>query len=261
MEKQFMEKAYYIDDGIVLSGKYSKRKFIPDDDRCGFGTLLVTEDMFGKSVFFEKKLADTMSSEILCGKYEVTVSNRHGYNTTMTVDATSPKDAIDLVGEKLFESMSTIVFDWYDILEEYDTEFLEEYLKEHNIVACGLTHALYLSLVDVVHIEDKSSKQLKAGRIVASKTLYNPISYLEGMTGNCYIGNAVRNGYVVSDITRILAHNQLGSIKHFPLNSIERAQKAKKPVVLVDCSYYKGNEYVMEYHWFQITEDFFKNLA
>lgn len=95
-------------------------------------------------------------------------------------------------------------------------------------------------------------------RIIASKTVYAPVTYLECVTGKCYIGNAVRNGYITYDIDRILKHNGL-KFQSFPLNSIERAIKAKKQVVLVDCSHYVGEEYVEEYRWFQVGKDFDTN--
>ena len=96
-------------------------------------------------------------------------------------------------------------------------------------------------------------------RIIASKEIYNPIAYIQGMTGNCYFGSAVRNNYIVFDIECLLRQNNVNA-KHFPMNSIERAIKAKKPVVLVDCSHYVGNRYVEEHRWFQVCVNFFKNL-
>lgn len=96
-------------------------------------------------------------------------------------------------------------------------------------------------------------------RIIASKTVYAPVTYLEYVTGKCYIGNVVRNNYIVYDIDRLLKHNGL-NFQSFPLNSIERAIKAKKQVVLVDCSHYVGEQYIEEYRWFQVGKDFNPNI-
>lgn len=92
-------------------------------------------------------------------------------------------------------------------------------------------------------------------RIIASKNIFSPVSYLEGLTGKCYIGNAIRHEYVTYDIDHLLRLNGL-KLKSFPLNSIERAIKAKKQIILVDCSHYSNGEYIEEYRWYQINEKF-----
>lgn len=262
MKKQSTEKAYYIDDGIVISGTYAKRKFTPEPNvNCGFDLLLVTEDMFGKELFFNKKLAEIISSQSGYGRYEVVVNIDTHHKFTKVVEADSAKDALDIVADFLHEDESGAVMDWYDVLENYSTDTLEEYLAEWDIVSCGAKYALYLSLFEVVRVGDAQNSSKKQSRIIASKTVYNPIAYLEGMTGNCYVGNVVRNGYVTYDIDRCLNFNNIHGIQSFPLNSIERAIKSKKQVVLVDCSYYRDNTQISEYRWFQINDDFLKNLA
>lgn len=89
------------------------------------------------------------------------------------------------------------------------------------------------------------------GRIIASKEIFSPQAYVEMLTGKCYIGNAIRNGYVVSDIQKLLRMNNITDKRSFALNDIEKAISAGKPVVLVDCMYYKGNTLYNEYRWFQ----------
>ena len=95
-------------------------------------------------------------------------------------------------------------------------------------------------------------------RIIASKDVYSPIAYLEGVTGKCYLGSAVRNDYITYDIDCILQQNGF-KLKHFPMNSIERAIAAKRQVVLVDCSHYEGDQWVNRYYWYQISDNFNAN--
>lgn len=96
-------------------------------------------------------------------------------------------------------------------------------------------------------------------RIIASKDVYNPVAYLECVTGKCYLGSAVRNNYITYDIDCILRQNNF-NLKSFPMNSIERAMKAKKQVVLVDCSHYVGERWTPEYRWYQINDGFNENV-
>ncbi len=90
-------------------------------------------------------------------------------------------------------------------------------------------------------------------KIIASKTIYPPQCYVELMTGNFYIGNAIKGESVVKDIKKLLAMNNITNIKSFAINDIEKAIVEKKKVVLVDCSHYVGDMFVQEYRWFQIN--------
>lgn len=88
-------------------------------------------------------------------------------------------------------------------------------------------------------------------KIIKSKEMYNPFSYIELITGKCYTGGAIHNGTVVKDIQNLLRTNGYYDLKSFPLDKIEDAMAEKRRVVLVDCSYYRGNMYIQEYRWFQ----------
>ena len=96
-------------------------------------------------------------------------------------------------------------------------------------------------------------------RIIASKDIFSPIAYVEGVTGKCYLASAVRNNYITYDINCLLRMNGF-NLKQFPLNSIERAIKAKKQVVLVDCSHFVGEQWVNEFRWYQVNDNFNKNV-
>jgi hypothetical protein len=42
----------------------------------------------------------------------------------------------------------------------------------------------------------------------------------------------------------------------YPLTEIDHIVENNLNVVLVDCSYYEGDNYINEYRWFEVPEDF-----
>lgn len=91
--------------------------------------------------------------------------------------------------------------------------------------------------------------------IVASKNVYNPLTYVEMMTGKFYIGNAIGNRCVAQCIEELLAENGIDDIRSFALDEIWLAMKAQKRVVLVDCVHYEKDMMCPELRWFQIDDD------
>ena len=94
-----------------------------------------------------------------------------------------------------------------------------------------------------------------ATRIVASQNVYNPLTYVEMMTGKFYIGNAIGNSYVVQRIEELLLENGIDDIRSFALDEIEAVIKGQKRVVLVDCVHYEKDMMCPELRWFQINDD------
>jgi hypothetical protein len=89
--------------------------------------------------------------------------------------------------------------------------------------------------------------------MVKSNQIYSPQSYLEAVTGKCYIG-----GYGGVDfIQEVLVQNgYTDELWDYPLTEIDHIVENNLNVVLVDCSYYEGDEYINEYRWFEVPEDF-----
>lgn len=97
-------------------------------------------------------------------------------------------------------------------------------------------------------------------KIIVSKTIYPPSIFLEGMTGKYYLPHNIRNDYVIFDIDSILRENRIVP-KHFAMDEIEKAIEKNVSVVLVDCSHYVGEQYINEYHWYRVTDNFEANLS
>ena len=89
--------------------------------------------------------------------------------------------------------------------------------------------------------------------MVKSEQIYSPQAYLEAVTGKYYI---IRGGYPVDDILEILVSEGYDNLWDFPFTEIDHIVENNHNVVLVDCSFYGGNEYITEYRWFEVPEDF-----
>jgi hypothetical protein len=252
-------KAYYLDDGIVIRGNYQRHKFYPDSENAGFGYATISEDQFGKTLFFDENLANNLVvTEQEIHRYEVVLradfSNQFS-NFVMAVEAFSAKEALNIVADFLYADESDIIFDWCEVLSKVDMDSLAEYLKKWNIVACGSNDS-YASVVEIVDLGALRAPD----RLVISDKIYNPYSYLEGMTGKCFTTNCVRNESLMSDIMRLLKYENVIGIKHFRLGDVEQAMKCKKPIVLVDCSHYVADVLVEQHYWFQVNDAFLKHM-
>ena len=90
--------------------------------------------------------------------------------------------------------------------------------------------------------------------MVKSKDMYSPQNYLSAITGKCFIN---RGTIPIDFIRTILEEEGYGdTLWDYPLTEIDHIVENKLNVVLVDCSYYNGDEYFTEYRWFEVTEDF-----
>ena len=90
--------------------------------------------------------------------------------------------------------------------------------------------------------------------MVKSEQIYSPQAYLAAVTGKCYI---IENGYMVDFIQEILvSEGHTDDLWDYPLTEIDHIVENNLDVVLVNCSYYDGDEWVPEYRWFEVPEDF-----
>ena len=91
--------------------------------------------------------------------------------------------------------------------------------------------------------------------MVKSEQIYSPQSYLEAVTGKCYVISGEND---LEFIGIILAQNDLTELWDFPLSEIDHIVENNIDVVLVDCMVWneKTKEYEHVYRWFEVTEDF-----
>ena len=97
--------------------------------------------------------------------------------------------------------------------------------------------------------------------MVASKKLWSPQTFVEVITGNCYI---IEGDDDVGLISRLLEENGSGDLWDYPMDEIDHIVENSIPVVLVDCMVYDEEQrgYGHEYRWWEIPEDkieWFKN--
>lgn len=88
--------------------------------------------------------------------------------------------------------------------------------------------------------------------MVKSEKLYSPQTYLELVTGKCYI---VDSDDDIEFIENIIKDEDLWS---YPLSEIEHIVEEEIDVVLVDCMVYNENSHEYEHvlRWFEVPEDF-----
>lgn len=92
--------------------------------------------------------------------------------------------------------------------------------------------------------------------LVLSKDVYSPQNYIEAVTGNYYV---FRNDTTVcEEIQTLLRLNGLENLWNYPLVEVEHIVENKINVVLVDVSDYdvKSGNWIKEYRWFEVPEDF-----
>lgn len=95
---------------------------------------------------------------------------------------------------------------------------------------------------------------------VLSKEIYSPQNYIQAVTGNYYI---FRNDTTVyKEIQTLLDLNGFENLWDYPLTEINHIVENKINVVLVDVSDYdvKTGNWIKEYRWFEVPEDFCDEL-
>ena len=97
--------------------------------------------------------------------------------------------------------------------------------------------------------------------MVVSKKLWTPQTFVEAITGKCYI---IKGDDDVGLISRLLEENDFGNLWDYPIDEIDHIVENSIPVVLIDCMVYseEKDQYEHEYRWWEVPEDkieWFKN--
>ena len=89
--------------------------------------------------------------------------------------------------------------------------------------------------------------------MVKSNIIYAPENYICAVTGEYYFFK--HKLHPTDEIQFILALNEY-NLWDYPLTEIDHIVENNLNVVLVDCSYYEGDDFINEYRWFEVPEDF-----
>ena len=89
--------------------------------------------------------------------------------------------------------------------------------------------------------------------MVKSNGVYSPQSYIGAVTGNYY--SLRYDEHPADEIQHLLGMNDC-ELWDYPLTEIDHIVENNLNVVLVDCSYYEGDTYIVELRWFEVPEDF-----
>ena len=89
--------------------------------------------------------------------------------------------------------------------------------------------------------------------MVKSNVVYTPQNYVSAVTGVYYIFK--HNRHPIEEIQDLLQMNDL-CLWDYPLTETAYVVENELNVVLVDCSHYEGGNYINEYRWFEVPEDF-----
>jgi len=147
-----MKVAFLIDDGIVLSGVYNRRRFVPDNKGCGFHYQVIAESDIGKILFFNEDLANMCVEEPHNEKRQYLIklkTDEFHDDYSKVISARSRKDAIDKIADYLYQKNRVGVWNIYHILENYDTDNIEDFWKREKIIQCG-SHGQYVRLIKAV---------------------------------------------------------------------------------------------------------------
>ena len=90
--------------------------------------------------------------------------------------------------------------------------------------------------------------------MIKSERLYSPQSYLEAVTGRCYVYNGDNDiGFIEATLD-----DHFFELWNYPLSEINHIVENNLNVVLVDCMEWNDdkNEFEHEYRWFEVPEDF-----
>ena len=97
--------------------------------------------------------------------------------------------------------------------------------------------------------------------MVVSNKLWTPQTFVEAITGHCYIFDGDDD---VGHIAAILEESGFGDLWDYSMDEVDHIIEQRHHVVLVDCMVWSEDDgrYGHEYRWWQVPEDkieWFKN--
>ena len=93
--------------------------------------------------------------------------------------------------------------------------------------------------------------------MVLSKTIFSPQTFLEIVTGNCYLCNADNDIEFIHNILIQEGYEDDDSctVWDYPLDEIDEIVENQCDVVLVECCYFDDNDILQkEYRWFEVPD-------
>jgi hypothetical protein len=92
--------------------------------------------------------------------------------------------------------------------------------------------------------------------MVKSEQIYSPQSYLEAVTGKCYIINGEDDVELIQEI--LVENGYIDELWDYPMSEIDHIVKNELDVVLVDCMVVnpETDQFEHQYRWFEVPEDF-----
>ena len=94
--------------------------------------------------------------------------------------------------------------------------------------------------------------------MVKSKKIYSPQSFVGAITGKYYIHKHDDTVKEIHDLLRLNGYETSSNpLWDYPLDEIDHIVENGIPVVLVDVSgFNEDEEWIQEYRWFEVPEDF-----
>lgn len=89
--------------------------------------------------------------------------------------------------------------------------------------------------------------------MVKSEQIYSPENYVCAVTGTYYF--FYHKIHPADEIQNLLRMNDY-DLWDYPLVEIDHIVENGLDVILVDCSHYDGGNFIREYRWFEVPEDF-----
>lgn len=92
--------------------------------------------------------------------------------------------------------------------------------------------------------------------MVKSEKIYSPQSYLEAVTGKCYVISGEDDIEFIQE--KLVRNGYTDTLWDYPLSEIDHIVKNNLNVVLVDCMVVNSrtDEFEHVYRWFEVPEDF-----
>lgn len=169
------------------------------------------------------------------------------FKKTVAVEANSLNEAKEIVDKAWSEGLINIDRKYPD-----DVEFANNQEEILEAIDEGFIDKEELATFDN-SILSEEEKHISPKGIIKDKNVYSPQSYLELVTGNCYV---VSGDNDIEFIEKILEEFDY-CLWNYPVDETDHIKENEINVVPVDCMIYnnKTKEYEHVLRWFEVPED------